>query len=284
MAEAARKKKHNIVFIIAMVVFVASLVGLAVLGVNYLMGQNKYEKISRAVLPVSDFSNTLDLNSFYVDWDALWEINPDAAAWIVVPGTSISYPVVYPPDNDHYVKTDFEGETNWMVSYGAIFMDASSKRDFSSANTFVFGHNMNNGAMFHDLELCDDQEFFDNNRTIFILTPTMNYHFSTFALLHTSANARIVQPDPATPQEQEAYIAERIQDAVVVATQDMPAASEVKHSVVLTTCDNKPSDGRYLLFASEIERAVPLPRFASDMYGSTKLDPNSVILDKENVY
>jgi len=83
-----------------------------------------------------------------IQFDALYELNPGSAGWIVVPGTEISYPVVQGADNNWYLRHTFRGERN---NSGAIFIDYRNAPDFTNAFTIVYGHNMLDGSMFAPL-------------------------------------------------------------------------------------------------------------------------------------
>ena len=81
-------------------------------------------------------------------------LNPDVYAWIDVPGTEISYPVLQSAeDNSYYLEHTIEGEKTLP---GAIYSENYNSKDFSDYNTILYGHNMRNGTMFagplHDFE------------------------------------------------------------------------------------------------------------------------------------
>ena len=83
-----------------------------------------------------------------IDFDALRSLNPRVVGWLVVPGTSISYPIVQAADNERYLWHTFSGERN---NSGAIFLDYRNSPDFSDAHSIIYGHNMRDGSMFAPL-------------------------------------------------------------------------------------------------------------------------------------
>lgn len=73
---------------------------------------------------------------------------PDLCGFIEVPKTEIFYPVVCRKgDPDYYEKRSFSGERNVN---GAIVSDEGSLNS-DSVNIILYGNNMRNGTMFHDL-------------------------------------------------------------------------------------------------------------------------------------
>lgn len=95
---------------------------------------------------------------------ALYECNTDLAGWIYIDGTSIDYPVMYTPDDgEFYLTRGFDREKS---KSGAPFIDARCLLDPPSTNIIIYGHHMNNGTMFTDLDLYRDETFFKEHPTI----------------------------------------------------------------------------------------------------------------------
>ena len=76
-----------------------------------------------------------------VDFESLRAVNPDIVAWIEIPGTDISYPVVQADDNETYLKRDFEGNKS---AAGTIFLDCDSSSDLMGLHSILYGHHMKN--------------------------------------------------------------------------------------------------------------------------------------------
>lgn len=248
------KRIWRVVFIVALIIFIASLVALGVIGYSYYQGQQKYGGVAESA-NVSDLESTLtgEVSAAQidevvkVDWDALLAANPDTVAWVYMPGTAISYPVVKGQDNEHYLTYDFDGTAGWLANYGAIFMDYRNNPNWSDQLYFIYGHHMNDGSMFADVVKLEDQARFDACRTVYILSPKGNFRLKTFALIHVSEDAEIVKANFGDEAMMREYIQEMINNSLVSA-QDLPDISEMKKLFALGTCDAA-SWGREILYA-----------------------------------
>lgn len=270
-----RKKKGGpwrVVFWIALVVFVVSLAALGAIGFSYWQGQQTYNEVAQdGFKPPADVEGT-SLADFKVDWDALKAINPDTVGWIYVPGTNINYPIVHTTDNEKYLTHDFKGSEGWIATFGAIFLAAENAGDFSDANNIVYGHHLNDGSMFASIAGMDDPAAFNASRTAYILTPQGNLKLTTFSLVHCAADDPLAQTAFASEEERTAYVQDKIGRSVV-SVSDLPAAADMKQTFAFATCDNLPSDGRWVLFSYVAESTIgPAPADAAE---GGLADPNA---------
>jgi len=101
-----------------------------------------------------------------IDFDALTAKYPDVYAWICIPGTNVNYPIVQREgDNSYYLTHTIDGQ---VKIEGSIYTEDYNTKDFSDANTLIYGHNMKNGSMFKTLHKYRDRKFFEENSTIYI--------------------------------------------------------------------------------------------------------------------
>lgn len=238
----------RVVFIVSLIVLIASLAALGAIAFSYFQGQAKYEEVAASADFDTDDVEQKELAEVSVDWNALLAANSDTVAWLYIPNSNINYPVVRADDNEYYLTHDFDGEAGWLANYGAVFMDYRNNPDWSDQSYFIYGHHMNDGSMFADLAGMTGQDRFDECRTVYLLTPTGNFRLRTFAMDHVSNDEAIVQSSFESPEAMAAYVQDKI-DQSVVDPGAIPAASEMGKIVALATCDNLYSDGRYILFA-----------------------------------
>ncbi|MGX8692409.1 MAG: class B sortase [Clostridia bacterium] len=139
-----------------------------------------------------------------VDFAYLLAQNDDIIGWIEVDGTAVDYPVLYDA-----TKTRIYLNRNYLRAfspYGSIFMLWENARDFSDFNTVLYGHNMLDGSMFATLHYFEDQDFFDEHRTIMIYTPDRVLTYEIFAAYRTDNLDVIVKFPMSTREERQIYI------------------------------------------------------------------------------
>lgn len=98
----------------------------------------------------------------------LVSINPDFAGWLTIPGTRIDYPVVKSSDDVKYLTRSFEGKSR---SGGTLFLDKRADGAFGSQNSVIYGHNMQDKTMFHDLMLLRNRTTFNKANKAYLQLP-----------------------------------------------------------------------------------------------------------------
>lgn len=108
-----------------------------------------------------------------VDWEAL--AGTETVAWIVFKNKpeKVNYPVVQHKTNSYYTTHLYNGEKN--IS-GAIFMDKRNIPMLTDRNTIIYGHNMQDGSMFHDLRYFMDPNFYKDNKEFYLYLPDGTKH------------------------------------------------------------------------------------------------------------
>lgn len=277
-----QKKKGGpwkVVLVGSLIVFVAALLALGVILFSYWQGRSVYDDVAETGFHAPNDVSGAQLADLQVDWDALRAINPDVVAWVYIPDTNINYPIVHGSDNEYYLTHDFQGSEGWLATFGTIFLEASNAADFSDQNNVMYGHNMNDGSMFSDIASFGDAQVFNDHRTVFVLTPQGNYRLTTFSLVHCAATDPLVKTVFGSSDDYRDYLQDKIDRSVVPAS-DVVAAADMTKTFAFSTCDNLPSDGRYVLFGYVAETTVSgvqVPDDSGDADGAVEESEAAVI-------
>ena len=180
-----------------------------------------------------------------VDFDYLCGINDDIIGWITVEGTDIDYPILY-DDVNHSIYLDHDYWLAYSVA-GSIFVQSYNYDDFSSFNTLVYGHDMNNGSMFAQLHRFREHAFFEEHDTITVYTPDRKLTYQIFAAYRTDNQNISVVFDFSTEENRQAYI-DRIYTHSAVADFDMDIGVTPEDKIItLSTCYENINEYRYLV-------------------------------------
>lgn len=185
-----------------------------------------------------------------IDFDRLWELNPDIYAWITIPGTDISYPIVqHPYDSDYYLHHTVEKEEGYP---GSIYTDSHNKKDLSRFNTLIYGHNMTrgDGSMFTELMNYMDLSFLESHREIIIDLPDARRTYQIFAAVVYDDRLITAAFDDDLEEDRQAYLDSiyRIRDLNSHVMQDVEVTPE-DHIITLSTCIIGRPDNRFLVEA-----------------------------------
>lgn len=151
---------------------------------NIAIEKNLQDEKTSALTDSSGYAEDTEKEDSYkspVDFDQLKELNEDIYAWIYIPGTNISYPILQHSDDDtYYLKRN----TSRMAdAAGALFTERNyNSKDFNDPVTVVYGHKMKNGSMFGKLQEFYSTEF-DRHKEIFVYLPDRELKYEVFAAI-----------------------------------------------------------------------------------------------------
>ena len=122
-----------------------------------------------------------------VDFEALWKRNPDIIAWLDIPNTDISYPVVQRKGDDaFYLKHNSDGEYS---AIGALFSESAyNTDDFSDLITALYGHRTRGTAMLGKLQsLYSEENAMQDYRLVRVFLPDKELDYEVFAAMPYSS-------------------------------------------------------------------------------------------------
>ena len=157
--------------------------------------------------------------------------NPDIVAYLFIEGTNVSNVVVQGPDNAFYLHRDMFGNRNVN---GSLFMDYRNAPNFTDPNTIVYGHNMNNGTMFHNLRYYMQRDFFEAHPHIKVITDDTIFVYEIFSAFSTHIDFDYIQVDFEDDEFGE-LVEEIVRRSVYDTSVEVSAEDRI---LVLSTCTN----------------------------------------------
>ena len=223
------------------------------------------------------------------DFEELQVINTDTCAWITMGGTNIDYPVLQGEDDLEYSMKDVYGKNSLT---GSIYLTSNNAKDYTDSLNIIYGHHMDNGAMFGDIEKYEDPAYFEDHQDGVLVTANSAYDLHVFARVvadaydtrvysagdHTSGELRdylyylkslSVQWDESTDiealaEDVDMYTAardENISENGTFVFSKLPAnvVKNGKQLMALSTCRDTSTNGRQMVVATMSVRTEPLP-------------------------
>lgn len=209
-----KKKKRRIpvplllILLVCLIIFGISAWQLSSIWMNYRAATSEYDELLQYVLSeVGDAENSAEEEPAEdgddgdeaeegetqpevetverVALSKLKELNDDTVAWIEIPGTGISYPVMHTTDNSYYLNHTFSDAVN---SSGSIFEETQNSSDFSDVHTLVYGHNMKNGSMFAKLKNYASASYLVSHPTIYLDLSDGTHAYQIFSVYEAAVD------------------------------------------------------------------------------------------------
>ncbi len=185
-----------------------------------------------------------------MDFTALREVNPDILGWIVIPNTTISYPLVQAEDNDFYLYRTWKKSESIV---GSIFMDSHCSPDLSDFHTIIYGHNMNNGSMFGSLKKFKTTDYWNTHQNFIISNDSGVYTYKIFSAFEAKLTDPVFMVKINRDDEKQALIDCAVNQSVI-ATGIVPTADN--QIITLSTCTGRGHETRWIVLGV-LESFVP---------------------------
>ena len=124
--------------------------------------------------------------------------NPDAVAWLYIPGAEVDDPVMQAEDNGYYLNRDELREFSTWGCYYADCRNHLSSREALDTNTVIYGHSANDcdpdGVRFTKLHRYMDADFVKKNPYIYLSVDGNDLIFQITALFITDIEFDYINP------------------------------------------------------------------------------------------
>lgn len=189
----------------------------------------------------------------------LYQQNSDLVGWICVADTNINYPVMQTvSEPNYYLRRGFDKK---YTVYGCPYVQENCDVQSPSDNVIIYGHHMNDGAMFAHLDKFKNEDFWQEYKTITFNALTEKCEYEIFAVLKTVVYTD--SPDTfkyyrftnaETPEEFAAYV-DKCRE---LSLYDTGVTAEYGDKLLtLSTCEYSRNNGRLVVVAKKIVPVVP---------------------------
>ena len=199
------------------------------------------------------------------DYRSLAQENDHLAAWLMIEGAEVDYPVLYTPDDpEYYLHRAFDGSD---ALSGSLFIGTDCFPD--GTNVIIYGHNMKDGSMFGELDAYTDEDYARAHSEIIydLIQPDGSYERLTFEVM-AAFNSRVYQTDEedvfryyygtdlSDPEDFQHYVDTALSDSLY----DLGVtAAYGDRLLTLSTCSYHTRQGRFVVVAREKDPGAQLP-------------------------
>jgi len=181
------------------------------------------------------------------------KVNPDIIARLIIPGTSINYPVPRSEkkEDSYYLTHNLNGSAGYP---GCNYMEKYNAADFTDPVTVLYGHNMRDGSSFGALHKYESKKYFRQHRTIYIYTPDKTNIYKVIAAAafdnrHLLGSYDYTTDQGALPLWKDVLAYD---DPMTILADDADVSAD-DHLLVLSTCISGRKKNRWLIIAVLVE-------------------------------
>ena len=128
---------------------------------------------------------TGDMFMLLPEFKDLYLANKDIVGWITIPGTKVDYPVMQTPDDpDYYLYRNFDKQEN---NRGCLYIWPETDVFAPSDNVTIYGHHMQDGTMFGQLEKYQFADFRNEHPYVYFDTLTQRHTYEIVYVIRTTA-------------------------------------------------------------------------------------------------
>lgn len=181
--------------------------------------------------------------------------NEDMAAWLLIPGMEIDYPVMQTMrDEEYYLRKGFDGKKD---TNGCLIMDTDSSLDPLGTNIIIHGHNMKSGKMFGTLMDYKDEEFYKEHKNIKLYTEDLEHNYEVVAVFYSQVYKKtdtVFKFYKFFQADTEEEFQDFYDNIKAMSLYDTGVTAKFGDKfLTLTTCSYHVDNGRFAVVAKEVE-------------------------------
>lgn len=219
-----------------------------------LKGVESVDQVTPPTVVVHYDNEELVIPDILEEYKTLYSLNQKLIGWIKIDDTYIDYPVLQTVNNEYYLKHNFDQQED---KNGSIFLDKDCLIFPRSKNLILYGHHMQSGRMFGQLQKYSDEKFYENHKVIQFDTI---YEKGTYEVMYVFRSKIYDESEvvfkyyqfinASSDVEFDSYMAEMsemsLYDTGVTATYE-------DDLLTLSTCDYYTDYGRFVVVAKKIK-------------------------------
>ena len=247
----------KLIIILLSIILVCSIVLIIRIKIDEYINNQKQIEISQVIdtIDIPDIDITPKTTERMLRVMELQKENPEVVGWLEIEGTNISYPVCQTDNNDYYLTHSYKKE---KVTGGSLFLDKDYDFTIPSSNLLIYGHRNTKGLLFEDLIKYQDEDFYNDHKTIRFTTGTEDSTYEVMAAF----NSRVYYQNEQNVfryyyfvnAENKSEYDEFVENCKKESIYDTGVTAEYGDQLLtLSTCEYSQKDGRFAVVARKIE-------------------------------
>lgn len=248
------KKRYKFIIFLLIIVIIISVLYIF----NYLQDKEEVQEESSLLntIEIEKSKVTEEKTERMLQVEKLREENSDIVGWIEIEGTNINYPVLQGEDNSYYMTHNYKKEEN---TYGSIFLDKDYDWSIPSSNLLMYGHNLQNGSLFHDILNYKDESYYKEHPIIRFTTENDDSEYDIISAFYSrvyyKSEQNVFRYYYFVNADNEEEYNEFVENAKKASIYETGKTAEYGDQLItLSTCSYHTEDGRFAIVARKKDK------------------------------
>lgn len=171
--------------------------------------------------------------------------NDDMIAYLRIPNTNVSYPIMQTIGNEeYYLNRNIEKNYNF---FGTPFAD--ERCSLNTSNLIVYGHNITRKRMFGELTNYFDYNYYKKHKTIYLETKNKKREYQIIGILKTNVNNKVYNYIQIENNDEFEEWLTYIKNKSIYNCDSVNKKIKNNQLLTLSTCGNTGGDTRILIIS-----------------------------------